>query len=165
VVINKYNNDMQVKSIYRFARISAFKAREVTREIQGLPATDALDLLGGDRLLRDVAERGDEHREVLGELADAKLDAPDNLPDFTRYACVLRDEHRRRTRWRAPDDVGHHDCGCVELGATRARVELGGGERAVAKLCVRNLCGRDGGDDALTAPARATQSRTDSLLR
>jgi large subunit ribosomal protein L22 len=36
---------MQVKSIYRFARISAFKAREVTREIQGLPAMDALDLL------------------------------------------------------------------------------------------------------------------------
>ncbi len=36
---------MQVKSIYRFARISAFKAREVTREIQGLPATDALDIL------------------------------------------------------------------------------------------------------------------------
>jgi len=36
---------MQVKSIYKFARISAFKAREVTREIQGLPATDALDLL------------------------------------------------------------------------------------------------------------------------
>ena len=36
---------MQVKSIYRNARISAFKAREVTREIQGLPATDAMDLL------------------------------------------------------------------------------------------------------------------------
>lgn len=36
---------MQVKSIYRFAKISAFKAREVTREIQGLPATDALTLL------------------------------------------------------------------------------------------------------------------------
>jgi len=36
---------MQVKSTYRFARVSAFKAREVTREIQGLPATDALDLL------------------------------------------------------------------------------------------------------------------------
>lgn len=36
---------MQVKSIYRNARISAFKAREVTRAIQGLPATDALDLL------------------------------------------------------------------------------------------------------------------------
>jgi large subunit ribosomal protein L22 len=36
---------MQVRSTYRFARISAFKAREVTREIQGLPASDALDLL------------------------------------------------------------------------------------------------------------------------
>lgn len=36
---------MQVKSIYKFARISAFKAREVTREIQGLPASDALDVL------------------------------------------------------------------------------------------------------------------------
>ncbi|MEI8312790.1 MAG: 50S ribosomal protein L22, partial [Verrucomicrobiota bacterium] len=36
---------MQVKSTYKFARISAFKAREVTRAIQGLPATDALDIL------------------------------------------------------------------------------------------------------------------------
>lgn len=36
---------MQVKSIYRFARISAFKAREVTREIQGLAASDALSVL------------------------------------------------------------------------------------------------------------------------
>ena len=36
---------MQVRSTYRFARISAFKAREVTREIQGLPASDALNLL------------------------------------------------------------------------------------------------------------------------
>ncbi len=33
---------MQVKSIYRYAKISPFKAREVTREIQGLPALDAL---------------------------------------------------------------------------------------------------------------------------
>jgi large subunit ribosomal protein L22 len=36
---------MQVTSIYRFARISAFKAREVTREIQGHSASEALDLL------------------------------------------------------------------------------------------------------------------------
>lgn len=36
---------MQVKSEYKYARISAFKAREVTRAIQGLPATDALDIL------------------------------------------------------------------------------------------------------------------------
>ncbi len=36
---------MQIKSIYRGARISAFKAREVTREIQGLPVASALDIL------------------------------------------------------------------------------------------------------------------------
>ena len=36
---------MLVTSTYRFARISAFKAREVTREIQGRSASDALDVL------------------------------------------------------------------------------------------------------------------------
>jgi large subunit ribosomal protein L22 len=36
---------MQVTSIYKYARISAFKAREVTREIQGHSASAALDLL------------------------------------------------------------------------------------------------------------------------
>jgi large subunit ribosomal protein L22 len=35
---------MQVKSTYKYARISAFKAREVTREIQGLPVSAALDI-------------------------------------------------------------------------------------------------------------------------
>jgi large subunit ribosomal protein L22 len=36
---------MLVTSTYRHARISAFKAREVTRAIQGRSASDALDLL------------------------------------------------------------------------------------------------------------------------
>lgn len=36
---------MEVRSVTRFVRISAFKAREVTREIQGLMASDALDVL------------------------------------------------------------------------------------------------------------------------
>ncbi|MDB6153804.1 MAG: rplV [Chthoniobacteraceae bacterium] len=36
---------MQIKSIYRGARISAFKAREVTRAIQGLPVAAALDVV------------------------------------------------------------------------------------------------------------------------
>ena len=37
---------MQVIATHRYARIAAFKAREVTREIQGLPAIDALQQLG-----------------------------------------------------------------------------------------------------------------------
>jgi large subunit ribosomal protein L22 len=36
---------MNVISTYKYAHISAFKAREVTREIQGLPVSDALDVL------------------------------------------------------------------------------------------------------------------------
>src|SRR2546430_7995289 len=36
---------MEVRSIHKYARISTYKAREVTREIQGLPVSAALDLL------------------------------------------------------------------------------------------------------------------------
>ncbi|MBA2269234.1 MAG: 50S ribosomal protein L22 [Chthoniobacterales bacterium] len=35
---------MEVRSIYRYAKISPFKVREVTREIQGLPVSAALDI-------------------------------------------------------------------------------------------------------------------------
>jgi large subunit ribosomal protein L22 len=36
---------MQIHSTYKYAHISAFKAREVTREIQGLPVATALDIV------------------------------------------------------------------------------------------------------------------------
>jgi large subunit ribosomal protein L22 len=36
---------MEVRSILRYARISPFKVREVTRAIQGLPVSAALDIL------------------------------------------------------------------------------------------------------------------------
>jgi large subunit ribosomal protein L22 len=36
---------MQISSTYRYAKISAFKVREVTRAIQGLPVSAALDLV------------------------------------------------------------------------------------------------------------------------
>jgi len=36
---------MEIRSIHRYARVSPFKAREVTREIQGLPVSAALDVL------------------------------------------------------------------------------------------------------------------------
>ena len=36
---------MEVKAIYRFARMSAFKLRDVTREIQGRPVAVALDIV------------------------------------------------------------------------------------------------------------------------
>lgn len=36
---------MEVKAEHRYAKISAFKVREVTREIQGLPAEQALEIV------------------------------------------------------------------------------------------------------------------------
>jgi large subunit ribosomal protein L22 len=36
---------MEVRSIYRYAKISPLKVREVTRAIQGLPVSTALDIL------------------------------------------------------------------------------------------------------------------------
>ena len=36
---------MEVSSTYRYAKISPFKAREITREIQGLPVSAALDIV------------------------------------------------------------------------------------------------------------------------
>jgi len=36
---------MEVRAIHKYARISPFKVREVTREIQGLPVSAALDIL------------------------------------------------------------------------------------------------------------------------
>ncbi|ALJ56668.1 50S ribosomal protein L22 [Candidatus Xiphinematobacter sp. Idaho Grape] len=36
---------MQVKAVYKYARISAFKAREVIRSIRGLPALEAVGVL------------------------------------------------------------------------------------------------------------------------
>ena len=36
---------MEVQSTYRYAKISPFKAREVTRAIQGLPVSAALDIV------------------------------------------------------------------------------------------------------------------------
>ena len=37
--------NMQIHSTTKYARISAFKAREVAREIQGLPVATALDIV------------------------------------------------------------------------------------------------------------------------
>jgi large subunit ribosomal protein L22 len=36
---------MQVRAVYKYARVSAFKARKVARSVCGLPALEALDVL------------------------------------------------------------------------------------------------------------------------
>jgi large subunit ribosomal protein L22 len=61
---------MEVKAETRYARISAFKVREVTREIQGLPAEQALEIV---RLIPKKAAR------LIGKtLASAIANAENN---------------------------------------------------------------------------------------
>lgn len=61
---------MEVKAEIRYARISAFKVREVTREIQGLPAEQALEIV---RLIPKKAAR------LIGKtLASAIANAENN---------------------------------------------------------------------------------------
>ena len=61
---------MEVKAEHRYAKISAFKVREVTREIQGLPAEQALEIV---RLIPKKAAR------MIGKtLASAIANAENN---------------------------------------------------------------------------------------
>ena len=61
---------MEVKAEHKYARISAFKVREVTREIQGLPAEQALEIV---RLIPKKAAR------LIGKtLASAIANAENN---------------------------------------------------------------------------------------
>jgi large subunit ribosomal protein L22 len=61
---------MEVKAELRYAKISAFKVREVTREIQGLPAVQALEIV---RLIPKKAAR------MIGKtLASAIANAENN---------------------------------------------------------------------------------------
>jgi large subunit ribosomal protein L22 len=61
---------MDVKAEHRYAKISAFKVREVTREIQGLPAEQALEIV---RLIPKKASR------LIGKvLASAIANAENN---------------------------------------------------------------------------------------
>src|SRR5262245_44251111 len=61
---------MEVRSIHNGARISAFKCREVTREIQGLSASKAVDIL------TFTAKKG--ARLVLSTLKSAIANAENN---------------------------------------------------------------------------------------
>lgn len=41
----KFTTEMEVKATYKYARISPLKARDVVREVTGLPVSNALDIL------------------------------------------------------------------------------------------------------------------------
>jgi large subunit ribosomal protein L22 len=90
---------MQIRSIYRGARISAFKCREVTREIQGLPVAAALDLLNftprkAARLVEKTLKSAIANAENNANLRSDKLVVKEAVvgegPTFKRFQPKAR---------------------------------------------------------------------------
>ena len=90
---------MQVTSIYRFARISAFKVREVTREIQDRSASDALDLLTFSpkkaaalvkKTLRSAIANAENNAELKVDTLRVKEAVVGEGPTFKRFRARAR---------------------------------------------------------------------------
>jgi len=90
---------MQVTSTYRFARISASKAREVTREIQGCSASDALDLLTFSpkkaavlvkKTLRSAIANAENNAELKVDTLRVKEAVAGEGPTFKRFRARAR---------------------------------------------------------------------------
>lgn len=85
---------MEVKSTYKYARISPKKARDVARAIQGMPVSDALDVLAytprkaaqlvGKTLKSAVANAENNHELVADELTIKEATVGDG-PTFKRF--------------------------------------------------------------------------------
>ena len=85
---------MEVRSIYKYARISPKKARDVAREIQGLPVSDAIDTLNftpkkaafliGKTLKSAVANAENNHDLAADSLLVKEANISDG-PSFRRF--------------------------------------------------------------------------------
>jgi len=73
---------MDVKAETRYARISAFKVREVTREIQGLPAMQALDIV---RLIPKKAAR------LIGKTLASAIANAENNNDLRPDTLIVKE--------------------------------------------------------------------------
>ncbi|OAI42628.1 hypothetical protein AYO41_03905 [Verrucomicrobia bacterium SCGC AG-212-E04] len=69
---------MEALSLYKYARMSPYKVRELTREIQGLPASEALDIINfsplkaarlvGQTLRSAIANAENNHQMAVAKL-------------------------------------------------------------------------------------------------
>src|ERR1700676_4016682 len=101
---------MQVTSTYKYARISAFKAREVTREIQGHSASAALDLLTFSpkkaaflvkKTLKSAIANAENNAELKVDTLLVKEAVVGEGPTFKRFRARARGSAsplRKRTR-------------------------------------------------------------------
>lgn len=90
---------MQVQSTYRYARISPFKAREVTREIQGLPVAAALDIVAFSpkkaavliaKTLKSAVANAENNANLRAEALVVKEAVVGEGPTFKRFQPKAR---------------------------------------------------------------------------
>jgi len=90
---------MEVKSLYKYARVSPLKARDVAREIQGLPVSAALDILNftprkaafliGKTLKSAIANAENNFELDVESLVVKEATATDG-PSFRRFKARAR---------------------------------------------------------------------------
>ena len=73
---------MDVKAEHRYAKISAFKVREVTREIQGLPAEQALEIV---RLIPKKASR------LIGKVLASAIANAENNHELRASSLIVKE--------------------------------------------------------------------------
>lgn len=85
---------MEVRSVYKFARISPKKARDVAREIQGLPVSDALDTLNFTpkkaafligKTLRSAVANAENNHDLVADTLRVKEANISEGPSFRRF--------------------------------------------------------------------------------
>jgi large subunit ribosomal protein L22 len=137
---------MQVTSTYRYARISAFKAREVTRAIQGRSASDALDLLTFSpkkaaflvkKTLKSAIANAENNASLKADTLRIKEAVVGEGPTYKRFRARARGSAsplRKRTshiRIILSDEVGSGEekkpaQGAVDVASTDAPAETSG---------------------------------------
>ena len=85
---------MEVRSIYKYARISPKKARDVAREIQGLPVSDAIDTLNFTpkkaafligKTLKSAAANAENNHDLAADSLLVKEANISDGPSFRRF--------------------------------------------------------------------------------
>lgn len=85
---------MEVKSTYKYARISPKKARDVARAIQGMPVSDALDVLAYTprkaaqliiKTLKSAVANAENNFELIADELTVKEATVGDGPTFKRF--------------------------------------------------------------------------------
>ena len=154
--MTKRKTDMDVKAEHRYAKISAFKVREVTREIQGLPAEQALEIV---RLIPKKAAR------LIGKTLASAIANAENNNNLRADTLVVKEAiagegptmKRMHTRARGGGARINKRMAHIRITLTEAEIEAPKPKKAKAekkaKPAAKKSAGKKPADTSTAAPA------------